>query len=970
MSAWNVSRVALLAVLLWTALARGAVHGWPLAIGQLLTLLALCAWLWAMIRQRSLEWRRTALDGPLALMFLLVLTQIALGNGSLRAWALAPPTPSPEFTADVPARFWFLGTVAPVHTLQALALFAMYVAVYVLVVNLIRERHQLQSFIRTLLLIGAALAFAGLLDYMVGESWVLRWKASQYGEGRLRSTFNSPDHAAAWFTMLVCLGVGSLAGSRPSRRETTSIAERLASREFREDLVRRYLPFLGIVMAALAVVFTLSRGGVASLLIGLGVMLVVFGRLGWMRWSVALAGVFVTVTLLYASWIGLGALVARMQWDQSRWVLALATLPMLNAFPLFGIGLGGYGDIFFRYQTAALNPGRGYATDAHNDLLQLVVETGAIGAVIAGYMGWRLVRDLVGTHLFGRGRCPVGGGAEEAAQRHDPFSIGIAVGALGAVFAFCVHCLVDFTARIPADGVLAAACLGIATIALHTRFDRQARLLTQHWSWSFGDRRVVPAALGLAAAALAIVLVPWIVRPARVETALAPREGATALARIEAALAIAPGDPGAIALRGEERVLAAREKPQLAVAQSAIGDLRAALVAVPSDPFVHERLGWAYELLSTLDPPRASNHLASAVAHLKRAIAMAPENGFLHYSLAALAATHPAPLRAIGLEASRATVAREPKLLPDLVGRFHDAGLADGQWLAVVPSAWPDRLDLARVLEAQGHFEAAEVVYRAAIDIAPGDERAVGVWMLAALLTSNGNPAAAAKEIERILPNDPRNPELLLMYGHALEAQGNPAALDVYRAAVAQADTPPQDGRLLPFKSESPRIRSLVGELIGADSAALRYRRILAHYLLERGLWSQAGSEWDWILSQAPKDADAHFFRGVAWEGVGVRNKALERYREAVALTAQPRFRLHLARLLWDTEQYIQAMNEWREVLKGEPDNVDARLGLAQAHLKAGDRVAAFHEFQRILKVVPDHPIARREMARLTGAVR
>jgi Tfp pilus assembly protein PilF len=166
-------------------------------------------------------------------------------------------------------------------------------------------------------------------------------------------------------------------------------------------------------------------------------------------------------------------------------------------------------------------------------------------------------------------------------------------------------------------------------------------------------------------------------------------------------------------------------------------------------------------------------------------------------------------------------------------------------------------------------------------------------------------------------------------------------------------------------------VRRLVEEVSGGSTAAaIRYRRTLAHYLLDRRLWAQAGGVWDTILAQAPRDAEAHFFRGVAWEGSGARDRAVERYREAVVLGAEPRFRLRLARLLWDTEQYFQAMNEWRAVLADEPDNVEARLGLAQAHLKEGDRVAAFRQFQRVLKVAPDDPIARRELARLTGALR
>jgi len=114
-------------------------------------------------------------------------------------------------------------------------------------------------------------------------------------------------------------------------------------------------------------------------------------------------------------------------------VLALTTFPMLRSFPFLGVGLGAYGDIYGHYQPAVLEPGKIDVGYAHNDLLQLLVELGILGTVPVLLMIWRLSKDLLGAHLLGRTSCPVGGGEQEGARRHDPFSVGIAVGA-GAVW--------------------------------------------------------------------------------------------------------------------------------------------------------------------------------------------------------------------------------------------------------------------------------------------------------------------------------------------------------------------------------------------------------------------------------------------------------------------------------------------------------------------------------------------------------
>ena len=110
--------VLLSGVLLWPAVSGGAHVGWPLAATQLLVLAALLAWTLRMVLRGRLEWRRTALDLPLGLLVLLVLLQLAIGNGPLRDWALQPPGP-----AALPGRFFALGTAAPSQTGRSLLLF-------------------------------------------------------------------------------------------------------------------------------------------------------------------------------------------------------------------------------------------------------------------------------------------------------------------------------------------------------------------------------------------------------------------------------------------------------------------------------------------------------------------------------------------------------------------------------------------------------------------------------------------------------------------------------------------------------------------------------------------------------------------------------------------------------------------------------------------------------------------------------
>ena len=950
-----------------------------------------------MLVERRLEWRCSALDLPLALLIGLVLVQLALGNGPLASWALAPPGP-PDIPPSVPTRFLALGTAAPAHTARSLLLLLTYAGAYVLVVNLIRTRRQLDRLVRTLLILGGVLAFLGLLDHLTREVWLLHWRDS-LPTGRLSGTFVNPDHFASWLTMLTFLGLGYLLARGRPGSGTARLRHLLSSRRGREQAARYYLPFPVLVVMALALVFTLSRGGVLSFLFTALLVLGLLRALGRIRRSLAVVAALLVATVSYGAWIGLEPFLARV-WhaDYSvRWVQWLSTLPMLRAFPLLGVGFGAYRDTYLRYQPLALGPGKVYYPYAHNDLLQLAVELGAIGAVLVLFMVWRVARDLVGAHLFARASCPVGGGERGGARRSDPFSVGLGVGAVGAVVALLVHSAYDFGARIPANGILGATCLGIATVAFHTRFQPTGdRLLTRVRVFSLERRPRTAAVLGAMAIVLCVASVVWIVRPPLVAGRLAEAERSgvdrpTALRWTEAALALEPLGERALALRGRLRLEAALETWNVGVTpdgrvlrtwderrqvgmpllRSAAEDFQTAISQVPTDPSLHDGLGRVWAALSQLDPQNAPQHLAWALAAFSRAVALAPHDPFVHSLLALFAVPQGGRMTDIGLRAAREAIQEDPELLPDLVDRFLPLGLSGAQWIAMVPETALDRAELGALFAERGLRPEAVYAYRQAISVAPAGQAPLMRWMLARLLLGQQHPAEALGEVDVALAQDPDNPELLLVRAQVLEALGDPAALDAYRLAAlkagAQGEGPATDRQ--PFGLLPPRARALVSRALQEGTGPERYRRALARYFTERRLWHQALAEWEAVLAETPRDAEAEFSRSSVLDALGTGDRALEGYRQAVALDGtRIVFRLRLAQRLWEAEQYYQAMNEWRSVLSREPSNIEARLGLARASAKAGDRREAAKEYARILQIAPEQPEALREMARLGRA--
>src|SRR5262249_47046574 len=154
---------------------------------------------------------------------------------------------------------------------------------------------------------------------------------------------------------------------------------------------------------SLAAVLTLSRG---ALLAACGAALLLLFGLGCVRgirWSLTVSAALAAVIIGYLLWIGVDPLLSRVGAPDrlERFTQWRSSLTMLSSFPVLGVGLGAYKDMYFRFQPAALLPGRVYFPYAHSDLLQLAIETGPAGVALFLWAVWRVGRDLVGAHFLG-----------------------------------------------------------------------------------------------------------------------------------------------------------------------------------------------------------------------------------------------------------------------------------------------------------------------------------------------------------------------------------------------------------------------------------------------------------------------------------------------------------------------------------------------------------------------------------------
>jgi len=128
-------------------------------------------------------------------------------------------------------------------------------------------------------------------------------------------------------------------------------------------------------------------------------------------------------------------------------------LGMMMDFPLLGTGFGTFGyvyPLYKKYMEAPL-----VYTYAHNDYLQLIIETGILGffSVITALTLFLLSR----VRNLGR-----------FSQKENHFRFFMSLGALSGIVSLLIHSLADFNLHIPSNALYFAFLIGFLK-AIQTR---------------------------------------------------------------------------------------------------------------------------------------------------------------------------------------------------------------------------------------------------------------------------------------------------------------------------------------------------------------------------------------------------------------------------------------------------------------------------------------------------------------------
>lgn len=447
-------------LLIFAPLAYGAVHTWAyftvaLVAGGLAVVLVATAlyWLWAR-PEKQLFLPRPPLWGATLAGLILVLIQVVPAPQALVGWISPMALKIRSLGNGYGLAAFFPLSLNPYATmLESLKMWPAVVLFYVLLYT-VNSRRQLQALAGIILAVALFEVLYGFAHFHSHLIW--GWR-NLYTGNRLCGTFINSNHLAAYLTMAILVGFGlflaqweavsRLGADQPKEKRL----RRLSRAELLEPRLRRVVLLFLVLLLVVALIFTGSRGGMLSLLMGFTLMGLAIWSQRWKLGHLYLMGLFLATALLYSLWLGSAPFLARFLDVErlGRYAAFKGALALWREFPWLGTGVATFGEAFYRWEPAELKGV--FFIHAHSDWLQLLAETGILGfSLLVG--SWLLFIN----HL-----------ARQWRQRQDPLAWGLGLGGLTALIAGAFHALGEFPFHIPAFTLTYSAIAALTYLALY-----------------------------------------------------------------------------------------------------------------------------------------------------------------------------------------------------------------------------------------------------------------------------------------------------------------------------------------------------------------------------------------------------------------------------------------------------------------------------------------------------------------------
>jgi len=307
------------------------------------------------------------------------------------------------------------------------------------------SHRNLNLLIYILLIVATLEALYGLVQALIPSLGVLWVDYIKSYLGDARGTYINRNHFAGFIEMIFPLIMGYTL-SLSNWQEKLSLKALMST----DKLNFQFFLTTAMTLMILALIFSRSRAGITGW--GLGflmfALLVHFGSKGMPRSYWIVISIVIGMVAFFSFRIGVDPVIERflmVSKDASRLDYWRDSWAIVKDHP-FGIGLATFKQVFPVYNVSTIAETTPHY--AHNDYLQLLVETGWIGFVtlVSGFYIF-LIRS------FRR--------VKQIKLQDDPFRFFMAIGALSGLVSMAFHSFFDFNLQIPANCVYFVMLLGI-----------------------------------------------------------------------------------------------------------------------------------------------------------------------------------------------------------------------------------------------------------------------------------------------------------------------------------------------------------------------------------------------------------------------------------------------------------------------------------------------------------------------------
>jgi O-antigen ligase len=394
-------RIGICALIVFGIAAHGAVENWAQAVLETGAGLLFIAWA---VRQYFTDWEIVL--SPL-LIPLIALSLLALGQ------------------------LVFRGTVSPYDTRLDLQLLLTYAVLLFLATQLFRTADDWRGFLWFIMFFGFIVALFGILQHLTFNGKLYWFREMRFG-GIPFGPYVNRNHFAGFAELVIPIALVPLVLGK----------------------VRRERRFAAVVFALLPIValfLSASRGGIVSFAAEIGVLalLLALRRAGGRH--VLAGGVVLLLAFMLVSWLGVRQILDRFSSMQSlevtggkRAAMRHDSWRIFRDHPWTGTGLGTLPIVFPAYES--LYDAK-FVNHAHNDYLEMLADTGLIGALCcASFLGLLFFASL-----------------KQLLDADKSFAAALHLSGLVACCGFLVHSLVDFNLHMPGNALLFFLMAHLAT---------------------------------------------------------------------------------------------------------------------------------------------------------------------------------------------------------------------------------------------------------------------------------------------------------------------------------------------------------------------------------------------------------------------------------------------------------------------------------------------------------------------------